>query len=540
MNRLWLCVSALTGVCLFVSACFFIADKPRRADVTKVKKISAPTKAHLRDGSVVICPKGFAVRDNYLFPVQGHGQYTDSFGRLHEIPGSSGGFQFDLANSVFVIVDSLALDSIAFLEYYTGYTEPTMFFIGLAQWGPGSVAVGKYLFGSCPTIHTVDGESERLEAECFSYSIAPQLEGDDLDRLDYGRPENGKYTVTLANEAFETHYINELHLIAVDHVAGAEPFPTPKEDVVLFGEAAPLLAAHSFSGRDVKDQLQARDDVFFESDSAAIAALANGGSMEDGIELEVAVPDGAQRMVVAFKLRATLMNTIFFYEMLLGSQGFGALEWMQPGPLKLFKMWRLHRWYADHFGLRVQTFDGNRFKDSACIVNAGPIAWRHVAVEIPAANGPTARLRIASLAGNWAIDWVGVCVDPPREVKISELNATDVRREDGAPDVHAAQKLLRSDEDYLVTFPGDAYRLTFELPPPAEGKLRSYFVRSRGYYIEWLRQSWLTHAQSDSGEPAFEMGDDVLRRTAAKWLARRTDFERSFFASRLTIPKGER
>jgi hypothetical protein len=99
-------------------------------------------------------------------------------------------------------------------------------------------------------------------------------------------------------------------------------------------------------------------------------------------------------------------------------------------------------------------------------------------------------------------------------------------------------KLWRKDKAYFITFPGDEYRLSFDLPPISPNQTRSYFMRSRGYYIEWLRQGWIARAASAAPEPVFEMGTPVLQRTAQEWLARRSAFETEFFTSRVGARKG--
>jgi hypothetical protein len=530
MKTRWLIISALAGVTLLVSACFFAADKPHAMERGQVKRVSAPVKAHLRSGTVVLFPDGFEVRANYLFPNRHY--VDDPFGNSRRVRAPA----YDLARAPLNPVDSLALDSVAFLEYYRYQTDGT-FIATLPGVTVGTVGIAKALFGSCPTVYTSDGETELMEAECFSYSIAPRFEGDDLDRLDHGVPRDGKFELKLTNEAFETHYINSLNLVAVDHDAACEAFPTPKEKIVLFGPAAPLISARNLAGHDIRDLIAERDGIGLESDSSAIAALAAGAQMEDGITLEFAVPEGARRMVVACKLRASLMNTVFFYEKLIGSQGLAALDWMRPSLFNLYRVWRLSKWYAHHFGMRVQLPQGNTYEDAATIVDVGPIVWRNVAVELPAPRERVARLRLVSLPGNWIVDWVGVSFDPPHEMTVTEIPPASIGLIDGTP-VDQLSKLLKRDQEYFITFPGDEYRLSFDVPPTSRNQTRSYFLRSRGYYIEWLRQGWIAQAASETPEPLFETGTPVLRRTAQEWLARRPAFEAEFFASRIGARKG--
>jgi hypothetical protein len=527
MKLNYLVASALAGVCLLCSACFFVADKPRAIPTGQVKTITAPAKAHLRDGSVVVFPDGFTVKGNVLYP-----RLSRQDDELGEYRMLNTALKSDLQRSSSTLADSVVLDSVAYLEYYGYRFDVGAFVATLPAVGAGAVGLAVAIFGSCPTVYTTSNGQEVMEAECFSYSVAPGFEGDDLDRLDHGTAVDNTYVIKLTNEALETHYINSLQLVAADHDAGFEAFPTPQETIVPFGPAVPLLSAHDLAGQSVMSRIEARDDVPWQSDSVQIAALAAGTQFEDGIELTVDVPEGARRMVVALKMRATLMNTVFFYDILVGSQGIAALDWMRPTPLNLIKAWRFSRWYTRHFGLRVQTLTRGRFKDAATIVNVGPIVWRDVAVEVEAPAAGIGKLRLLSVPGNWSVDWVGVSFDSPGDMSVVELKPVDLQRTDGTPATQDLSALFARDKQYLVTLPGDEYYVRFNVPPVPQGKSRSYFLHSRGYYIEWVRQSWIAQERSADPAPKFAMGTPALRRTAREWLERREVYEKEFFSSR--------
>ena len=99
---------------------------------------------------------------------------------------------------------------------------------------------------------------------------------------------------------------------------------------------------------------------------------------------------------------------------------------------------------------------------------------------------------------------------------------------DGVPDAGALAK-LRPGGEHLVTGPGDAWLLRFELPS-ADVEL---FLESRGYYYEWMRPAWLD--EEDAGELArfaFD-GRRELRRLAPKYKRVEPEMDRLFWGSRL-------
>ena len=68
-----------------------------------------------------------------------------------------------------------------------------------------------------------------LEAEAFSYSIAPMFESRDVDRLAVGVDDQGEVRLEVRNEALETHYINHFELIEVGHASHEQVVRIPRE-----------------------------------------------------------------------------------------------------------------------------------------------------------------------------------------------------------------------------------------------------------------------------------------------------------------------
>ena len=228
------CLCCILLVCAATTACIITQTHVKPLDKQKVAEsknffIGSPTKAHLIDGAVVVYAKGFELRDDILI-------------------GS--GVRWDLTRNFGAMASQVPLDSVAFLEYYSKRFEGLMFLASLPVVAIGTIAILKAIFGSCPTIYSFDGDNYTLEAETFSYSIAERFEANDLDRLDHGKLIDGLYSIKVANEALETHYINQLTLLAADHPPGFEAMPNEKNGITLFGKQSPILRATSKSGND--------------------------------------------------------------------------------------------------------------------------------------------------------------------------------------------------------------------------------------------------------------------------------------------------
>ena len=98
------------------------------------------------------------------------------------------------------------------------------------------------------------------------------------------------------------------------------------------------------------------------------------------------------------------------------------------------------------------------------------------------------------------------------------------------PRPEAALERLRHSEEYLVTYPGDRYRLRFQVPA-AQGPVE-LFLETRGYYYEWMRPEWL--AEEDPVMLALVGSDPAtaLRVLAPAFKRREAGLDEQFWASR--------
>jgi hypothetical protein len=499
------------------------AIEPGQLTAQSPTEISTPAKAHLKDGGVVLFPDGFRV-DGGL--IKGKGE------------------KYDLTRQSRLLVSQLPLNEVAALEHYEKDLRPVASTIStggtIATVAIGVVAAAglfKVLFGSCPTIYSLE-DGRQLEAELFSHSISRRFEGDDVDRLSGVSLRDGGYRLQLANEALETHYINRIALGVIDHPAGTNAYPSPEGEVVVFRGDAPFTA-QSRRGEEVTAALAARDDVAYRTDPVLTRELARDIT-EDWVELAVPVPAEAQTKnpVVALRLRNTLMATVLLYDVMLRAQGVNALEWLGSDTLNPFYAWRVFRWFDRHYSLRVQVWDGDRFVTAASLSPTGPIAWHDVAVKLPPVRGPEARIRVSFLPDNWMVDWASVGFGTAEPLAMSSIPAAGLDGLSGERAEEILSPLREKDHSYLITSPGESYTLFFPAEAPATGTERTCFLRSRGFYIEWLRDDWFNDTGRVTAAPPFEPGDEAVIQTARLWLQKKDDMERRFTETKIPLAGG--
>jgi hypothetical protein len=498
---------------LLVAGCVYNVRERRveSVDVAQAQSttVSSPVKAHLLDGSVVHYPSGVTFdRDTLRGP----------------------GERFDLRLRLVGSVERLALDSVAGLETFrTGTNVPLSVALSLgatalAMLGTGALAVA--IFGSCPTIYAdVDGTA-MLEAESFSYSIAPLFEQRDVDRLVARPGADGVLTLEVRNEALETHFLNHMEVLEVRHAAGDFVLPDAGGLPTATRDARPPARATDRSGRDVRAVLAAHDGSTYDTPYALLASVAES-DFGDFVDLVFPAPVGLDSAALLLRLRNSLLTTILLYDVMLGSQGASALDWLGAELEQVGGALELGQWYNRTMGLRVEVFDGGHYRAVGRLGDSGPIAWKDVAFIVPVLTPDSVRVRLSFVADAWRIDRVGLAAYERPEIRtipVARVNTSENTDEAGA---RAA--LLHSDERYLETTPGQRFWMHFETSGAADA---TYLLASQGYYTEWVRPSWIRAAT----EPVrFRPTDSATVEAIARWRDRRAAFEQQFYETRIPV-----
>jgi hypothetical protein len=418
----------------------------------------------------------------------------------------------------------LPFDDIALVET----NEPqTVFHSGLIVMGVvtgATLAVAavclanpKTCFGSCPTFYA-DPDAPPL-AEGFSQSIARTLETTDVDALPASLGEGrSELSLWMKNEALETHVVRSVRLLAVPSADGAPVLRAGARYFPAVSLSPPDRC--SSPGGDCRGALAAADGRQYLS-ATDPADLAAPETLELSFETH---PAG--ELAVAVRARNSLVETYVFYQ-LLAYQGLASDEWF----LALEKAGRAGKELVDRMSrplraIDVEAWDGKEWIRAGEFAEVGPLAWDEVAIPLPRdlPAGPV-RVRLNMAKGSWKIDRVALAALGPAAAPIS-IDVHRVQR-DGQVDPTALARLR--DGSALVTYPGDAYRLEFELPPGRH----QLFLESRGYYYEWIRQAWLAEESPQEFTRALSDPRGTLKRLAPGYKKIEPEMERLFWHSRL-------
>lgn len=512
-----LLLASVAVACVIVSRSQYEAVPLSRERIA----VSSAVKAHLRDGSIVAFQSGVSVWGDSM---RGTGtRYSPTLERVG-------------------VVSAIPIDSIVGAESFERGTDfaktfgasvaTTLGLKGLVTMAltNGEINPLKAIFGSCPTIYSDSAGSARLEAESFSYSIAPLLEKRDVDRLAAQPDANGRIRLEVRNEALETHFIDQLELLELRHAAHEELFPAPRGSPVALSSFLTRTPARDRSGRDVSELLARPDNRWFATDSGRLARAATSASDHDDW-IDVTVPRlGSDSIAVALRMRSSLLTTVLFYDYMLARPGARSLDWTAHDLGRITTLASLARWYTGAMGLRVHVWDGDDWRQVARLADFGPIAWRNVAVVVPALETDSVRVRLTFTADEWRIDRLSVATRL-RRVEPRRLAPTFVTTTQG--DRPAVVDLLaRPDERRLVTSPGHRFFVDFHPGASAGTERRTFLIAAHGYYNEWVRGEWL---RSPKDSTAFDPKRVRLQDVLGTWRAVKDSMEAQFFISKVPV-----
>ena len=149
-----------------------------------------------------------------------------------------------------------------------------------------------------------------------------------------------------------------------------------------------------------------------------------------------------------------------------------------------------------------------------------------------AVNTNSLKLRLIMTKGFWRIDYIALA-DIEKEVfplRIQPSESYPVSDRKGSPVIN----LLRNDDSLLVTFPGDKYFLHYQLPE--NPGLYEYFIASRGYYMEWMREEWVKEEDPLMVYEMFFNHQQYFKDLAPRYKMIEPEMEESFRSSKYVTP----
>jgi hypothetical protein len=334
---------------------------------------------------------------------------------------------------------------------------------------------------SCPYVYSYDGEYFVCEGVPYIGSMCEVLERTDMLRLEQLVPVDNEYRIRVANEAAETEFIDEVHLVVADHAPGLE-FVSDSRGVIhsIAGRQPPLTVTDQH-GYDWRRWLAEKDFLYWEGEPRNMNPGSASG-LRDTLLFTFDRPSSATRAKLlvsgghsgwAIGLERALLD-------LWGADVDALYEGLRdPDTRARFLAWVQREEMAD-LAVRVRTADGWRVADRVSFRGSEYAGECAAVVDLGSVEGEVLEVALTPPAGVWRVNAVTADFSPDAAVTVQEVVATSAV---GSAGEDFTALLQANDDDYLVQpRSGMAAQLVFQNPELQPGSARTVFVKASGYY----------------------------------------------------------
>lgn len=374
---------------------------------------------------------------------------------------------------------SIPVSSITKIDIYDKDTASTVgsYFLGGVGITASAILVLAVIVAltkqSCPFIYTSDGNNYQFAGEIYSGSIHKPLERNDYLKLPT-YPDQSVYTLKITNEVREIQHTNLLELLVVDHPDNTSVLADKYGNLHSISQAIPPKSAISFDGKNVTDQLTAKDDQFYQSGTTETNL-----PQKDGVILEFPNPEKAQTA----KLAIYAKNSIIL-DYMIGQfhESFGNvydtyMKKQQNAPEAKMRQWALDQGIP--LSLYIERNGQWEFVDYFHI--AGPMKFKDDILQFPLKGNESDPLKLKLEFGNflWEIDYAALDYSPDQLYKTYTIPAlTAINEKQG----NIVKQLSIDDQDYYTQPETDNQAvITFNLPKNTD-QYRTIFLHSKGWY----------------------------------------------------------
>lgn len=341
----------------------------------------------------------------------------------------------------------------------------------------------KACFGSCPTFYINENSYiHSANAEGFSSATSPCFEKEDIDPLQYRSPA-GPFFLTMKNEAFETHMVNELFVEALPKAKNEKVYIDPDGEYYLSDKLYKPAKAMA-QGQPIESKIADIDETAYFSTTDSTDLFA-----QEEIILEF---DNLteEDFGLVINCRQTLLTTFLFYTGIsyMGDEAVDYVAKMETSSI----MRSVVTYHLDKFGkikMYYEDEDGDwQFINS--FGEKGPIAKNLLLIPVPQAGVHDGKLKLKAVLtkGLWRLDYMGLAATKGKVEPVAIYPAAVEVKNGNMP---ALDDIRADDKDYLISFPGNEFKFTFNLPKIADSQEYELFLCSKGYYLEWIRQDWI-------------------------------------------------
>lgn len=476
-------------------------------------------KAHLINGEIVVYDNQWSI-DTLSKTLTGYGKRYD-FNRNLISSGEFTIFYKDVA----IFETNTKLSRYAYKEIIplTLLTTSNLALTNLCLTNP------KACFGSCPTFYLNENENFHFSnAEGFSNAIAPSLEYSDVDALNNDHQTIKNFSITMKNEALETHCLNDIKLLAYPRKTNQRVYHTRNNEYYLCDKTYLLNRASNNLVDETKHlKYQDRLERFSYADEKKL-------NTKESIILEYDNISSNSELGIIINFRQTLMTTYFIYSAMgyMGEQVSDVFAKIEEEKNLRNKIDIGIKKELGEIDVYVWNESQSEWQYISGLYETGPIAINQQLVPLNR-NAVDGKIKVKLILnkGLWRVDYAAI-TSIVSKVKPIEVHPKEIYNKNKI-DQNAISS-LRSDKEYMLSLPGDEYKINFELPFEDDYEL---FLYTKGYYLEWMRESWLQDKNLWKLRTMFENPKRYLKSELKNYKEYEKTMENEFWNSKIDTKK---
>lgn len=472
-------------------------------------------KAHLKNGDVYLFMNRWSI-DTGTNIILGPGYVYDYNRKLKE----KGPLTLNIDSVAILetnnVLNSLEADKIAALTIFSALD---------AVLGIICITNPKACFGSCPTFYMEDNNFHYADAEGFSNAIAPSLEYYDIDALNNPPTYADSFSLLMKNEALETHCINKLKLLAYPRKEKERIYQSKTNEFYSCSKEYPLQSAMAMEG-DIRLLLNDED----KNERFSLSDPKNLNSKEE-IVLTFDSLDLDANLGLKVNFRQTLMTTYLIYNGIsyMGDQVSDIFAKVEASSEVNNKLKNGIKKILGDIDVYVWNEKEGQWIAQGGFNETGPIAFNRqiLPLSIKATQG-NLKVKLVLNKGLWRLDHLALL---KVESKVSPIEVLPYQVCISKKVSRKALGSLLTDNEYLISMPGDKYRIDFKLPD--NSKNYELFLYSKGYYLEWMRKGWLKDKNLLKLRQMINAPRRYLKSSAPNYKLYESEMEATFWNSKI-------
>lgn len=359
--------------------------------------------------------------------------------------------------------------------------------VGIVLGGIGGCAIisiiALIIACNCPHVYVEAPDGARqLQGSLYSGAIYPQLERSDYLALQNIQPVDNQLKIILANQESQHQHTNLVALEVLDHAPGLRPVFDKYGQLHTISNPQPPLSASDVTGKNVLDEILAKDGQIFVGDLSNTSSEAT-----EKLSVQFSKPQGVKhaKLLLNAKNSHWLDYTYFEFQNALGEYADEATRKYRKKSAAENQAW------ADRqkipLAVWIETSPGQWEKTEQFDLQGASVFRDAVLpLDLSRVQGNTVNIRLEFGFHFWEINQVALDFSDNQTVVQNTLRPLEAHDQSGRD---ITTSLLEDDTQYYdQPSIGDEASIRFQLPPLLPGHERSLVLRGKGHY-EVLHQN---------------------------------------------------